>query len=370
VVARAPSIAHRTAGDALEDIAAADIRLGDTLLVKPGEIVPVDGVVAGAPALLDESALTGEPLPVTRAEGTAVPSGVVNAGGPFCLRASATAEASTYAAVVRLVQAAERERPPMERLADRWAIWFLPFSLGIAAAAWWLADDANRALAVIVVATPCPLILAAPVALISGISRVARHGIIVKGGGALERLARVRTVLFDKTGTLTTGAPRVSGIEPLPPFGTDEVLRLAASLDQVSQHVVAGAIVAAARATGAVLSLPEQVMEIAGGGLAGMVDGRRVMVGSAGMLAASGVLLPTHGAAARLAIAAAAATWVAVDGAPAGVLLADRIRPEAPRAIRELRAAGVRRLVMVSGDRIESAQAVGDLLGSTPSTPS
>ena len=363
VVSRTPRIAHRADGDAIEDIAAADIRPDDLLLVKPGEIVPVDGVVAGAPALLDESALTGEPLPLTRPDGDAVRSGVVNAGGPFHLRASATAEASTYAAIVRLVQAAERERPPMERLADRWAIWFLPFTLLVAAVAWWLAGEAERALAVIVVATPCPLILAAPVALISGVSRIARHGVIVKGGGALERLARVRTVLFDKTGTLTTGTPRVSGIEPLPPFDADEVLRLAASLDQVSQHVVAGAIVATARAAGLVLSLPVEVAEIPGGGLSGVLNGRRVMLGSAGMLQTSGVQIPSQGAAPRLAAAAASAAWIAVDGEVAGViLLADRIRPETPRAIRELRAAGVRRLVVVSGDRKQSADAIADLL--------
>jgi heavy metal translocating P-type ATPase len=363
VVSRVPRIAHRANGDAIEDIAAADIQPDDLLLVKPGEIVPVDGVVADASALLDESALTGEPLPLTRSDGDAVRSGVVNAGAPFRLRASATAEASTYAAIVRLVQAAERERPPMERLADRWAIWFLPFTLAVSGLAWWWAGEAERALAVLVVATPCPLILAAPVALISGVSRIARHGIIVKGGGALERLARVRTVLFDKTGTLTTGTPRVSGIEPLPLFDADDLLRLAASLDQVSQHVVAGAIVATARAAGLVLSLPQEVVEISGGGLAGVVNGRRVMLGSAGMLQTSGVQIPTQGAAPRLAAAAASVTWIAVDGEVAGViLLADRIRPETPRAIRELRAAGVRRLVMVSGDRKDSSDAVGDLL--------
>jgi len=364
LVSRVPRLAHRQDGDAITDIQVGEIGRGDLLLVKPGEMLPVDGTVADTAAVLDESALTGEPLPVTRPHGDAARSGVVNAGTPFRLHSTATAETSTYAAIVRLVQAAERERPPMERLADRWALWFLPFSLAVAGAAWWFAGDAERALAVMVVATPCPLILAAPVALVCGISRAARHGVIIKGGGALERLARVRTVLFDKTGTLTTGTPRLTGVESLAGFDADEILQLAASLDQVSQHVVAGAIVAAARAAGLSLVLPEAVEEMPGGGLAGRVAGRQVMVGSAALLEGTGLCLPTHGAAARLAAAAASAAWVAVDGKVAGaLLLADRIRPETPRAIRELRAAGVARLVMVSGDRAESAEAVATVLG-------
>ena len=364
LVSRVPRVAHRQEGATVTDIAVAAIAAGDLLLVKPGETLPVDGTIAGAAATLDESALTGEPLPVTRAAGETARSGVVNAGGPFALRAAATAENSTYAAVVRLVQQAEGERPPMIRLADRWALWFLPFTLAVAGLAWLLSGSAERALAVLVVATPCPLILAAPVALVCGISRAARHGVIVKGGGALERLARVRTALFDKTGTLTSGTPRLAGVEPLPGFTADDVLRLAASLDQMSQHVVAAAIVAAAGHAGLALSLPDDVEEIPGGGLSGRVDGRRVVVGSAGLLAAAGLPPPARGAAARRAAAAASASWVAIDGVVAGaLLLADRIRPEAPRAIRALRAAGIARVVMVTGDRADAAAAVGAALG-------
>ncbi len=364
LVSRTPRIAHRREGTLLRDVAVADIAAGDSLLVKPGEILPVDGTIEDTPAILDEAALTGEPLPVTRAAGDIARSGTVNAGGPIALRAAASAEASTYAAVVRLVQAAEGERPPMVRLADRWALYFLPITLMASAAAWAIAGTAERALAVLVVATPCPLILAAPVALVCGISRAARLGVIVKGGGALERLARVRTALFDKTGTLTTGTPRVTGVEPLAGFDGDTVLRLAASLEQVSQHVVAAAIVAAARASNLALALPLAVEEVPGGGLAGVVEGHAVMVGSAGLLEAAGFMLPATGSAARLAAAAASASWVGVNGAVAGaVLLADRIRPETPRAIRDLRAAGVLRLVMVTGDRAASAEPVGEALG-------
>jgi heavy metal translocating P-type ATPase len=364
LLARVPRIAHRIEGDALHDIATDEVRPGQLLLVKPGEIVPVDGTVHLDDALLDESALTGEPLPVARPPGTLARSGGVNAGPPFRLRATATAEDSTYAAIVRLVSAAEGERAPLVRLADRWALWFLPLTLAIAGLAWLWHGEAQVALAVLVVATPCPLILAAPVALVCGVSRAARHGIIVKGGAALERLARVATVLFDKTGTLTTGTPVLDAVEPLPGFTHDDVLALAASLDQASQHAVANAVVAAARAHGLALSLPEEVREVPGGGVAGRVAGRDVAVGGASMLAALGMAPPDTGTAARLAAASPAAAWVAIDGRVAGVLLlADRIRPEAPRALRALREAGITRIVMVSGDRAGPAEAVGQVLG-------
>jgi heavy metal translocating P-type ATPase len=364
LLARTPRIAHRETEAGLADIGVDAVAPGDTLLVKPGETVPVDGLLLDAPAMLDESALTGEPGPVTHPPGAAIRSGPVNAGGALRMRATAAAEASTYAAIVRLVRQASAERPPLVRLADRWALGFLGFTLALAAAAWALSGSPVRALAVLVVATPCPLILAAPVALVCGISRAARRGVIVKGGGALERLARARTVVFDKTGTLTGGAPRLTATEALDGFDPDEVLRLAASLDQFSQHAMAAAIVAGAQAAGLRLSPPGAVEEIAGGGLAGTVDGRRLVLGSAGLLEAAGLAIPAAGAAVRLAAAAPAAAWLAIDGQVAGALLfADRIRPETPRALRALRAAGLRRLVMATGDRAETAQAIGAALG-------
>ena len=364
LLGRTPRTAHRQDGDRVTDIPVDAALPDDRLVIKPGEIVPVDGSVETGAVTLDKSALTGEAIPVTRAAGDAVRSGVVNAGTPFVLRATASAERSTYAAVVRLVRAAERERPPLVRLADRWALWFLLVTLILGGGAWWLAGDATRALAVLVVATPCPLILAAPVALICGVSRAARRGIIVKGPSVLERLARARTALFDKTGTLTTGTPRVAGVETLDGFDPDDVLRRAASLAQISQHAVAGAIVAAARSLELDLALPHDAKEIPGGGLIGTVDGMPVLVGSAGLLDAAGIPPPAEGGTARMAAAASSAAWVALDGRVAGaLLLADRIRPETPRALRALRQAGVTRLVMVSGDRPSSAETVASALG-------
>jgi heavy metal translocating P-type ATPase len=361
---RNPRNAHRREGDRLVDVPIGAVLPNDQLLIKPGEIVPVDGVLAAEAAILDESALTGEPAPVARGPGEAVRSGVLNAGGPFTLCASANAEQSTYAAIVRLVRAAESSRPPLVRLADRWSLWFLLITLIIGGGSWWVTGEALRALAVLVVATPCPLILAAPVALISGISRAAHRGIIVKDPGVLERLTRARTALFDKTGTLTTGTPRVTGVETVDGFDPDAVLRAAASLAQISQHVVAAAIVMAARSLELKLTLPHDAAEIPGGGLTGAVDGQRVVVGSAGLLGAIGIPLPNEGSVARMVAAASSAAWVAIDRQIAGaLLLADRIRPETPRALRMLRAIGVNRLVMVSGDRPSTAEAVASAVG-------
>ncbi|MBN8904437.1 MAG: HAD-IC family P-type ATPase, partial [Rhodospirillales bacterium] len=270
LIGRTPRVAHRTTPAGLEDVPIASVTAGQVLLVKSGEIVPVDGIAQDA-ALLDESALTGEPVPVERVEGSAVSSGVVNAGGPFRLCATASAADSTQEAVIRLVRQAEESRAPMVRLADRWALVFLAATLGLAALAWTLAD-AERAVAVLVVATPCPLILAAPIALVCGLSRSARRGVIVKDAGVLERLARIRTVLFDKTGTLTSGTPRVTGVETLDGYDPDAVLRLAAALAETSQHVVSQAIVAAARASDVGPPAASAVEEIAGGGLAGVVE--------------------------------------------------------------------------------------------------
>lgn len=364
LLGRAPRVAHRQLNGEMTDIPAEAVQPGDLLLVRTGEVVPTDGVVHGEPAMVDLSALTGEPLPVRRAEGERVSSGALNAGRPFLLRATASPEDSTYAAIVRLVQAAERDRPPMVRLADRWALVFLAVTALLAAVAWALSGDPVRALAVLVVATPCPLILAAPVALIGGVSRAASRGVIVKGGGALERLARARTALFDKTGTLTTGTPQVAGVAVLDGFAAADVLRTAASLEQASQHVVAAAIVAAAHARDLRLSAPTEVEETPGEGLSGKVEGSRVLVGSARLLAAAGLTAPTEGATARMVRAAAAAAWVALDRRIAGaVLLSDPIRPEAPRALRALRAAGLTRLVMASGDRRAAAEEIGSRLG-------
>ena len=209
LVDRAPRIAHRRLDNHIEDVAIESVTIGDILLVRAGEVIPVDGAVVSGEALIDESALTGEPLPVLRRAHEPVRSGTVNAGETFAMRATATAGESTYAGIVRLVTAAQTAKAPFIRIADRYALLLLPATLFVAGAAYVWSGDPIRALAVLVASTPCPLILAAPVAFIAGVSQAARHGVLVKGGGALEALARTHTVMFDKTGTLTVGGARL-----------------------------------------------------------------------------------------------------------------------------------------------------------------
>ncbi len=352
---------YRTAG--LETVQLETVAPGDRLLVASGDLVPVDGTVAGGPAVLDESALTGEPLPVERSAGEQIRSGTVNAGGPFDLFATATAADSTYAGIVRLVSEAEQSQAPFVRLADRYALWFLFVSLAAAGAAWAVAG-AERAVAVLVVATPCPLILAAPVALVSGLSIAARRGVIVKGGGVLERLAGCTTLLLDKTGTLTSGRPALAGVVVAGARPADEVLHLAASLDQVSRHVLAGAVVRAAAGRGGQLALPTQVAEVAGQGIRGVVGGHRVAVGKAAWAGVTGSPRWAKTARRQARLDGALTVFVAVDGQPAGVLvLDDPVRPDAGRTIRALRRGGISRIVMVTGDRAEVARSVGAVIG-------
>ncbi len=362
---RAPRSAHRYVDGSLTSVPIGDVEPGDLLLVKHGEVMPVDGLLASGSGVLDESALTGESRPVERVEGEQIRSGAVNAGAAFDLRAVASADQSTYAGIVRLVEQAQRERAPFVRLADRYALIFIPVTLVIAGLAWAISGDAVRALSVLVVATPCPLILAAPIAIVAGISRAAKRGIIVKGGGALEALARGRVLLFDKTGTLTTGTPEVSEVFSFGELGPDEVQRLAASLDQLSPHVLATALVASARQRGLELAFPRDVREEPGSGIRGRVDGRDVALGKASWVARGGPL-PTKArdVRRRSAMEGSSCVMVSVDGGVAGaVVLEDPVRPDTPRVIRTLRRAGIERVVMVTGDHPDVAESVGISIG-------
>lgn len=365
LVARAPRHAMRIAcRGAVEEIPVASIRPGDRLLVPSGEMVAVDGILEDDSATLDESMLTGEPMPVTLSQAGPLRSGAVNAGPAFHMRASSEASASTYAGILRLTHAAIEARPPLSRLADRWAVGFLGLTAVLTCAAWWLSGDPARALAVLVVATPCPLILAAPIALVGGIGRAASRGIVIKGGAALERLARIRTVLFDKTGTLTPGRPRLAGLEADPTVGRDPALRLAAALAQGSSHPVSAALLAAARARNLPIPPPGRSVETPGGGLVGSVDGKTVALGSEGFLQGLGITPPVRLAAVvSVTGSTGSVAWLAVDGrAVAGFVIADGLRPEAPRAVRRLRALGVQRIVLLTGDRMAAAAAIGAAL--------
>ncbi|HEX6488283.1 MAG TPA: heavy metal translocating P-type ATPase [Candidatus Dormibacteraeota bacterium] len=362
LVSRAPRMVHRYEGERLASPPLDSVVIGDRLLVKTGEVIPVDGVSEGA-AVLDESALTGESRPVERAAGDVVRSGALNIGPAFDLRAMAGAEDSTYASIVRLVREAQASRAPMVRLADRYSLVFLAVTLALAAVAWVISGRPERALAVLVVATPCPLILAAPIAIVAGISRAAAHGVVVKGGAALEALARARIALFDKTGTLTLGAPRVLDVRGLNGVAPDEALRLAASLDQVSTHVFAGAVVAAARERGLALSFPTAPAEVAGAGISGQVDGRRVRVGRASWVTES--RSPQMDAVKTEAAASGTSNvFIAVDGKPAAALvLEDPLRTDAAGALRDLREAGITEIDLLTGDRLDVARRVAERVG-------
>ena len=364
LIDRAPKVAHRRVASTIEDVPIEQVAVGDDILVRAGEVIPVDGIIASAAAMIDESAVTGEPIPVSHQAGELARSGSLNAGDTFEIRASATAGESTYAGIVRMVSAAQTAKSPFIRMADRYALLLLPLTLVTAGGAWLFSGDPVRGLAVLVASTPCPLILAAPVAFIAGVAQAAKRGILIKGGGPLEALARTHTVMFDKTGTLTVGGARLVAIEAAPGHGTDEILRIAASIEQASHHVVAATIVEAAVAKGLKLSIPTQVRETMGSGVEGVVDGRPVRVGSHQLV--YGARKPEAWAVRALRRAAwrsALSVFVAVDGHTIGaVLLADELRRDTPRAVQALRSAGVSRIVMVTGDRADAAETIGAAL--------
>lgn len=359
---RAPRFARRRAGTQVSLIPLADVVANDLLIVGPGEVVPVDGRIVDMVAVLDESALTGEPLQVERGVGEPVRSGVVNAGSAFEVRASATADESTYAGIVRLAQQAGAENAPIVRLADRFAAWFLPLALLVSGAAWVASGSAVRAVAVLVVATPCPLLLAAPVAIVSGLSRASRIGVVIRGGGALENLGHATTLIMDKTGTLTMGRPAVVDVVAAPGRDATEMLLVAASVDQLSPHVLAAAIVTEALNRGLQLSLPTDVVEKPGRGVTASIDGRRITVGKLPAEALTSTW--TRAALNRARLDNAAIAWVCVDNVPsAAVLLRDPLRRQAPRTVRRLREAGLSRLILLTGDRAEPTREVATILG-------
>ncbi len=358
--ASAPQTAHRIEAAGVVTIPADEVVVGDELLIRPGEMVPCDGVVIRGRSHVDASRLTGEPLPVTASPGVMLRSGSINLESPLTVRAVSSARESQYARIVELVRTAQASKSPIQRLADRYAVWFTPLTLAVCAGTWVLSADPTRVLAVLVVATPCPLIIATPVAIIGGINRAARRGIVFRHGTALEQLGAIRVAVFDKTGTLTIGHPVIARVLPVDGLGPGELLRMAAAVEQGSGHLLARMVVEEAAARGIAPAASRDVVEAPGQGVTGMVDGRRVTVG--GWLYVTG-LTPGSAPALRQIMDSdhgpALRAYVAVDGRAAGIIeYADRARAGLLPFFERLRGLGIRRTVLLSGDNQENVDQV------------
>jgi heavy metal translocating P-type ATPase len=363
--AAAPRAAHRIRDGVLEDIPADEVAIGDTLLIRPGELVPCDAVVIDGTSHVDASMLTGEPVPVTASRDTRLMSGSANIEGPLTVNAVATAGESQYARIVALVRSAQASTAPLQRVADRYAVWFTPATLVVCGVAYALSGDWLRVLAVLAVATPCPLLLATPVAVIGGINRAARRQIIMRHGTALERLGTATVAVFDKTGTITIGQPSVSRVMTAPGVTDATVLRLAGSVEQKSGHLLARTLVELAESTCTVLPSARDVVEVPGRGVAGTVEGHRVVVG-----ARSFVVEQTPRGADQLATleppGAGLRAYVAIDNSIAAVIeYADALRPRVREALSDLHELGISRVMLLSGDHAENARTVAAAAGIT-----
>ncbi|MEP6491734.1 MAG: heavy metal translocating P-type ATPase [bacterium] len=361
--AAAPRIANVVRGLIIDEVPATSVLAGEVLLIRPGDLIPCDGVVIDGESELDTSSLTGEGIPVCATVGTSVMSGTLNGLGSFRMRATAPADRSQYARIVELVRTAQASKAPLQRMADRYAVWFTPITIAVCGIAVWLTHDWTRVLAILVVATPCSLILATPVAIIGGINRAAKRFVIIRHGGALERLGDVTAAVFDKTGTITIGKPRLHGVSVAPQFDRDTVLGYAAAIEEHSSHLLARVLVENVRAGGATLPASDHHIESPGQGVTGVVDGHTVRVGARAFVVPQcddGVL----GAAALERTGATLRAYVSIDGCLAGVIeYADEIRTELPHVLRALANTGIGRVVLLSGDHAPIARAVAESVG-------
>lgn len=361
LLARAPRLASRKKADGtMETINVDQVKVGDNLFVRPGDLVPVDGEILTGKSEIDESAITGEPLPKAKTVGDKVLSGSINLNGGLEMRADKLSQESQYARIVELVKKAQVEKPPIERLADHYAIYFTPITLVVSVIGFLITLSPVTILAVLVVATPCPLILATPIAVISGVNRAAKRGIIVKGGTAIEQIGRAKAVAFDKTGTITFGSPFVERIVSLDSFTQEEILFKAGCVGQLSSHVAAQSIARKAEREFTKLEAPLEFVETAGAGVEGTIQGQKILVGSKRFLETrlgkkvlgrrlEDVIEETqsHG---RLL------TFVAIGSDPAGVIVfSDQLRAGVPSMIQRLHELGVEKTIMLTGDNVENA---------------
>ncbi|MGI8401145.1 MAG: heavy metal translocating P-type ATPase [Gemmatimonadaceae bacterium] len=360
----APRIAHLLTGDrGLVDVPVGEIEPGDLFLVRPGELIPCDGLVVSGISEIDASQLTGEAMPVPAQEGTRLMSGSLNAHGVLSVRASARAAESQYSRIVELVRSAQASKAPLQRLADRYAIWFTPLTLAVCAVTFASTHSWVAVLAVLVVATPCPLILAAPVAIIGGINRAARLKIILRHGSALENLSNARVAVFDKTGTLTLGKPSISTVITLPGFSEEKVLSYAAAVERGSSHLLARVLVEEGEKRFGKLPEATQHRESPGQGLVGVVNGVDVVVGGRAFVSTKATVSLDAFAKVERGEAGLRA-YVLLGGVPAGIIeYADALRPELMGFLQTIKRLGISRRVLLSGDRVANAKAVGELAG-------
>ena len=351
---RAPRKARRKT-EKIEEIDVEQVEIGDCLIVRPGEMIPVDGTILLGSTQIDESAITGEPLDKEKKEGNSLLSGSVNISGVIEMRADKKSEESQYVKIVKLVQKAQEEKAPIQRLADRYAILFTPLALFMALLGFLLTHDFVTVLAVLVVATPCPLILATPLAVICGINQAAKEGIIVKGGSPIEQIATVDAILFDKTGTITFGSPIVEAVIPFGDETKEEILYHAAIVEQFSTHSLAKAIVAEGLKHTKTLPFPTHFQEVPGQGVSGEVDGHVYTIGSS-LFFKNCKELDIH----RSSIL----VYVGKDQTCIGVLvLTDHIRPGVPKILQSLKNLGVKEMMMITGDNKLSAEKIAKEAG-------
>ncbi|HSX26522.1 MAG TPA: heavy metal translocating P-type ATPase [Chlamydiales bacterium] len=357
---RAPRIARRKKGNQLEEISAEEVQVNDLLIVRPGDLIPVDGTIVEGTAEIDESALTGEPLAHSKTVGDRVLSGSVDVNGAISMRADKVSRESQYAKIVALVKKAQEEKAPIQRLADRYAIFFTPLTLVMALIGFLITRDFTTVLAVLVVATPCPLILATPLAVICGINRASDAGIIVKGGAAMEQVASVRAALFDKTGTITFGTPVVEKVVSLSDRSEENLLYHAAIIEQYCSHSIASAIVKKAVEMGKTLPLPQSFHEIPGRGVEGEVDGQHYSIGSSDFLEERIGKTDIN----RYYEEGKTLIFLMTDHTCLGFfVLSDHIRPEAPAVMEKLIALGVKEIAMITGDSKKNAQVIAQQAG-------
>ena len=369
LLARSPRIANLQKDGDLKQIKVEDVKIDDVLLVRSGDLIPVDGMILEGTAEIDESALTGEPLPKIKTSGNIVFSGAVNVGDAFKFKCTKTSADSQYSKIVQLVRKAQQEKAPIQRLADKYAVWFTPIVIIISVLGWFITKNPETVLAVLVVATPCPLIFATPTAIISGISRAAKRGIIVKTGAAIEQVGKSKVAVFDKTGTITLGTPTIDEIITLNGTDRDILLRMVASVEQMSSHPAAIALVQMGKDKFGKLPTTKSSHEIGGSGVEGFIDGTRIIIGSQSVFEQMrdvGLTRQILEAKKDLKMDGKMFAYVTIGEKLAGVIVfGDKIRPESNQMIQRLGTLGIKHTVMLTGDNFENAEPIAKQAGIT-----